>query len=437
MKSNDQDKPINSAKFLRKRKMMLILPLLVLPFITMAFWALGGGKGNTDKNAITATTGLNTKLPESSLKDDKNVDKLSYYDKADTDSLKRKELLRSDPYYRDSIETKSGANIGQAYYFNNGSAANGAMKTSPYDKTADASEEKIYRKIAELNHQINQPEVHERSNKNSNAESSTNTEPTEQFSKEVDRLEDMMQQMSGNKEADPEMQQLNGTLEKILDIQHPERIKEKIARQSTESKETVFPVDAAPLRATVGLLDTAKKPRLVAGTNGFYGVNDIDGSSTEHNAIDAVVHENQTLVSGSVVKLRLLNDIFINGQLIPKDNFIFGEASLNNERLEISIHSIRNEQNLFTVKLEVYDLDGLPGLYIPGAISRDVVKQSAGNALQSSLSLGSLDPSFGAQAATAGIETAKNLLSKKVRLIKVQVKAGYKILLKDSNQGNN
>jgi conjugative transposon TraM protein len=243
--------------------------------------------------------------------------------------------------------------------------------------------------------------------------------------------------MNGNKDADPEMQQLNGTLEKILDIQHPERIKEKIAKLSTENRETVFPVDAAPPRASVCLLDTAKKPRLLVGSNDFYGVNDIDASTPQHNAIEAVVHETQTLVSGSVVKLRLLNDIFINGQLIPKDNFIFGEASLNNERLEISVHSIRNEQNLFTVKLEVYDLDGLPGIYIPGAITRDAVKQSAGNALQSSLSLGSLDPSLGAQAASAGIETAKNLLSKKVRLIKVQVKAGYKIFLKDSNQGNN
>ncbi|MDB5277926.1 MAG: hypothetical protein JWR61_2881 [Ferruginibacter sp.] len=435
MKSNDQNKPIHSAKFLRKQKMMLVLPLLVLPFITLAFWALGGGKGNTDKNAITATTGLNTKLPESSLKDGKNVDKLSYYDKADNDSLKRKELLRSDPYYRDSIETKSGANIGQAYYYNNGSAANGAMKTSPYDKTADASEEKIYRKIAELNQQINQPELHERSNKISNAESSTNTEPTEQFSKEVDRLQEMMQQMNGNKDADPEMQQLNGTLEKILDIQHPERIREKLAKQSTQNKEVVFAVGGAPVKATVGLLDTARKQNPSTVSNGFYGVTG-DNITSEQNAIEAVVHETQTLVNGSVVKLRLLNDIYINGQLISKDHFVFGEASLNNERLEISIRSIRSEQNLFPVKLEVYDLDGLPGIYIPGAITRDVVKQSAGNALQSSISLGSLDPSLGAQAATAGIETAKNLLSKKVRLIKVQVKAGYKILLKDSNQGN-
>ncbi|MCW3089531.1 MAG: hypothetical protein JWP81_600 [Ferruginibacter sp.] len=130
----------------------------------------------------------------------------------------------------------------------------------------------------------------------------------------------------------------------------------------------------------------------------------------------------QVLVDGAVLKMRLLNNIYINGQLIPKGNFLFGTVSLNNERLEVVISSIRDAQSLFPVKLEVYDMDGLKGIYIPGAITRDA-KQSTDNALQS-VALNSLDPSIGAQAATAGIEAAKTLLSKKVKLIRVQVKGG-------------
>ena len=48
----------HSEKFLRQRKMMVVLPLLVLPFITMAFWVLGGGQENTDKNQANKKTGL-------------------------------------------------------------------------------------------------------------------------------------------------------------------------------------------------------------------------------------------------------------------------------------------------------------------------------------------------------------------------------------------
>jgi hypothetical protein len=105
---------------------------------------------------------------------------------------------------------------------------------------------------------------------------------------------------------------------------------------------------------------------------------------------------------------------------------------LNNERLEIEVNSIRNGNSLFPVKLEVYDMDGLPGIHIPGAITRDVAKQSADNGLQL-MELTSVDPSLKAQAATAGINTVKSLMSRKVKQVKVLVKAGYKVLLRDKN----
>jgi len=38
-----------------------------------------------------------------------------------------------------------------------------------------------------------------------------------------------------------------------------------------------------------------------------------------------------------------------------------------------------------------------------------------------------------AQAAAAGINTVKNLMSRKVKQVKVMVKEGYKVLLKDKN----
>jgi conjugative transposon TraM protein len=138
------------------------------------------------------------------------------------------------------------------------------------------------------------------------------------------------------------------------------------------------------------------------------------------------------LVNGAVVKLRLLNDLYINGSLIPKGNFVFGIASLNGERLEVEINSIRYNQSLYPVKLEVYDIDGLPGIYIPGAITRDVAKQSVDNTLQL-MELSTMDPSLKAQATAAGIGAAKTLLSKKVKQVKVMVKAGYKVLLRDKN----
>ena len=78
-------------------------------------------------------------------------------------------------------------------------------------------------------------------------------------------------------------------------------------------------------------------------------------------------------------------------------------------------------------------MDGLIGIHIPGSINRDVSKESANEAI-TGVGMTTLDPSLAAQATSAGIQAAKSLLSKKVKLVKVTVKAGYSVLLKDNNQ---
>ena len=118
---------------------------------------------------------------------------------------------------------------------------------------------------------------------------------------------------------------------------------------------------------------------------------------------------------------------------MPKESFVYGTVSLNGERLRVTITSIRCQDVLLPVQLEVYDLDGLPGIYIPGAMTRDVAKSSVDNAAQM-LEVTSLDPSLKAQAASAGLSAVKSLLSKKAKLVKVTIKACYKVLLKDKQE---
>ena len=90
----------HSTKFLRQRKFLLVLPVLVIPFITLAFWALGGGKGSDAKAAQGDTqTGLNLELPNANFKKDEVMDKLGYYEKAASDSAKLIELMKNDPYF--------------------------------------------------------------------------------------------------------------------------------------------------------------------------------------------------------------------------------------------------------------------------------------------------------------------------------------------------
>ena len=415
-----------SAQFLRKRKFYLALPLLMLPFVTLAFWAMGGGKDKSED--LKTNTGLNLQLPDAKLKDDKNFDKLSFYNLADKDSLKHIEDLRNDPNYKPEPDTSLNVlelttkpeykNVIQSPFGNNG---------------VDANEQKVYKKISELKQQINTPA----DNKIYQNTSGQNNNVNEQFTRQVDKLQGMMQTMNDKPEKDTEMEQLGNMLEKIIDIQHPDRIKE-IKEKSIKNKQQVFSVQSSAKNDGISLLQSRRRDTIKRKTrNNFYdGDNSLVNEAVEDHAIEAVVHETQTIVSGATVKLSLSNDIYVNGILIPKGNLIYGIASLENERLSIIINAVRYNNNLLPVALQVYDMDGLAGIHIPGSISRDVAKQSSEQSLQN-IELTTLDPSLVAQAANTGIQAAKTLLAKKVKLIKVTLKAGYKVLLKDNNKNNN
>ena len=420
----------HSQVFLRRRKMMAAMPLIVLPFITMAFWALGGGKGA--KANITANQkGLNLNLPDAKLKEENLADKLSFYDKADKDSAKMEEWMKTDPYYKQKGDT-GWLPVNELQTITQASASkyNQHLNTSPYQQTANNPEQKLMEKLALLQQQLNkQPEEQTENSAIENFENSNGGE----FSSEISRLENMMQTMNTGNTEDPELKQLNGTLEKILDIQHPQRVKEKLQVKSEKQKENVFPITTQSQTASISLLDTGKDKTVSA--NGFYGLQERSSLIFQNTSAEATVYGSQTLENGAVLQLRLATDIFVNGLLIPKGNPVNGIAKLNNERLEIEINTIRYGNTLLPVKLEVYDVDGLPGIYIPGSISRDVTKQSADNTLQL-MELTSVDPTMKAQLAAAGVNTVKSLLSRKVKQVKVMVKTGYRVLLRDKNSNS-
>ncbi|RTY88465.1 conjugative transposon protein TraM [Flavobacterium sp. GSN2] len=419
-----------SLKMLRQRKLLVVLPLLVLPFVTVTFWALDGGKMEVANSQAVEKKGFNIKLPDANLKEGHPLDKMSYYDQATLDSIKFNELIKKDPNY-----------LSQSFQVD--STEENSVNTFKKDRTGlntsvyrDPKEEKVRQKLEALQKAINTPAAPPIQNRDYTKYAKSNE--TSIHSNDVDRLEQMMQSMNGQSaDQDPELQQLSGMLESILDIQHPDRMQEKLRKASEQQKGQVFAISTRKPEDAVSSLQSAPVNATAfagqSGHNGFYSLDEPESPDFTQNAVEAVIHETQTVVNGSTIKLRLTNDIFINGIKIPKDNFLFGVASLKGERLAITISSLRYKNSLFPIDLSVYDMDGLNGIYIPGAINRDVAKASADRSMQT-LGVASLDDSWGAQAAGAGIEAAKSLLSKKVKLVKVVVKAGYRVLLRDENQ---
>jgi hypothetical protein len=192
---------------------------------------------------------------------------------------------------------------------------------------------------------------------------------------------------------DPQMERLNTLLDKVIRIQHPEERKAERAETAQRRVDEVLPVDS--------------------------GV----------NTIAAVAADRQTLVNGATMALRLTDAVRVNGRVIPAGQMVYGVVSVNSDRLQVRVAAINCEGNLYTTDLQVYDVDGLTGIHIPGSINRDVVKESVDEGI-GSLDVMSVDGSLGAQAANAGVQAARTLLSRKVRLVRVTVPAGYRVLLR-------
>lgn len=427
------EKKIMTLKEFKKRKMLLILPILILPFLTLLFWTLGGGKKISDENFKEEKRGFNVQLPNPKFKEDSALDKMSYYDQAAIDSLKLQEQIKKDPNYtsrlfaEDSLPLSGELSTDPAIYRKGKTALN----TSSF---RSENEQKVYQKLEALQKAIAEP-----------PKSIENDQDMREFeyggssgtaSQDMKNLEQMMSAMNAPAEPDPELKQLGGMLENILDIQHPERVQEKLRQSSKNQKGKVFSViENVEEELVTSLQVSSVSASDGAKSNSFYSLEQNIINDEQGNALEAVVHETQTIVNGSIVKFRLTNDIFINGVLVPRNSFVFGVAALKGERLEVKVNSIKYKNSIFPVELAVYDVDGIDGIFIPGAINRDVAKASADRSMQS-LSIASLDDSWGAQAAGMGVEAAKTLLSKKVKLIKVVVKAGYQVLLYNEKEKN-
>jgi len=421
-----------SLKESKKRKMLLVLPLITLPFITVLFYILGGGKMETAAGLSEPKKGFNFNLPVPKFKEDSALDKMSYYDQASSDSLKLLEQIKKDPNYsngelsKDFGEEFIQEDFERQIYPKGQTGFNSAV-------LQQGNEKKVYEKIKALQKVINQPAAADKYGQD--MREFENYGASNETSKEIKDLEQMMSSMGDVQEPDPELQQLGGMLENILDIQHPARVQERLKQSSDNKKGKIYTVSTKKQIDNTTLLKQDESGTKILQGNSFYGGDETLESDSQPNSIEAVIHETQTIVNGSIVKLRLRSEIMLQGTVIPKNTFLYGTASVKGERLEVKIDNIQYRNSIFPVELTVYDIDGIDGIYIPGAINRDVAKASADRSIQT-LGLTGITDSWGAQAAGMGIEAAKSLMSKKVKLIKIVVKAGYQVLLYDEKQKN-
>jgi len=156
------------------------------------------------------------------------------------------------------------------------------------------------------------------------------------------------------------------------------------------------------------------------------------------NTISAVVANDQTIANGQPVRLRLTEPMWVGNRLVPRNTIITGESRLQGERLEIEISSVESEGSVYEVELQVFDSDGQEGINIPNSMEADALKEIGANMGSTVGSSINISTNAGAQIVSdvgRGIlNGVSSYLTKKVREVKVHLKAGYKVMLRQPEQ---
>lgn len=156
------------------------------------------------------------------------------------------------------------------------------------------------------------------------------------------------------------------------------------------------------------------------------------------NTISAVIANDQTIANGQPVRLRLTEPMWVGNRLVPRNTIITGESRLQGERLEIEISSVESEGSVYEVELQVFDYDGQEGINIPNSMESDALKEIGANMGSTVGSSINISTNAGAQIVSdvgRGIlNGVSSYLTKKVREVKVHLKAGYKVMLHQPEQ---
>ncbi|ATP57422.1 conjugal transfer protein TraM [Pedobacter ginsengisoli] len=224
---------LKSTEFLNKRRFFTFLPVIILPFATLLFVLLGGGKGNT--NNKVSVPGINTELPDAINDTKKQLNKMSFYDQATADSNRLAQLSNDGPY--------SGSSGPETL-------DQGALFPTRYHPEPD--ERQIYQKLEQLDKVLNQPEK-----KMPEPTFTSNLVPATESALQIQQLSGIMDTMEAGKQADPELSQLQQILEKIQEIQHPELLK--------ENPRPILPEDTKKIHAAIPAV-IAKDQKVTQGT---------------------------------------------------------------------------------------------------------------------------------------------------------------------------
>lgn len=210
----------------------------------------------------------------------------------------------------------------------------------------------------------------------------------------------------------------------------------------TASVSSTGTVENNPDAVNVPAVDSESQPVVKARKQTSDYFHTLAENEPEPRLIKAIIDENIKAVDGSRVRLRLLDDVDINGLKLEKGSYMYATMSgFGQQRVKGNVKSLMVDDELVKVNLTLYDTDGLEGLYVPQSSFRETGKDIASGAMSSQMSInnGSYDNTFwqwGMQAIQNAYQQTSNAISKAIRKNKASLKYGIFVYLVNSRDAN-
>lgn len=236
---------------------------------------------------------------------------------------------------------------------------------------------------------------------------------------------------------DERTDQLTEQLRLVQKIANGEKIlteEEKLA----QLRQQIVAAEQKRLRDSIA---EANKPVEVnkAGYTSERYFNTVAKGDDNPNLIKARIDEMVKVKDGSRLRLRLSEDVEIEGEILPKGSYLYAMVTgFSAQRVKCTVQSVLLGGSIRKVELQVYDVDCMEGLYVPSSAFREVSQQIGAGAIgginvNTNTSGNQNLESVAMQALQQAFSTTTSAVGSHIRKNRARIKYNTEVYLVDSS----
>ena len=260
---------------------------------------------------------------------------------------------------------------------------------------------------------------------------SSDSHLSEQLEKQLASIEDeeelkeIIREARKNAEIRKELEQNNVYRQKIY---------KRIIGYDQEKKKAENPTKPKPGSAMDSLV--SNQPIYIA-ENGKRTRRQQASMPSSNTLFKACIHGDQTVVTGSTVRMRMLEDAVVCGMKIPANTLFYGVATLGANRLEVVVNSLKVGNTISPVSFVIFDNDAMEGLNLPNNMKAQAAKRMQQGLVQNIdmplASIGTMTSEI-TSAVNATTQIAKQILNMKLSQVKVHLKSNYQMYIQEETK---